>query len=57
MRVLADFEEMPGLIVTTSQAARFWELETSLAEISLCQLKRRGYLREARGRYRLAAAG
>ena len=51
-RMMADFEEMPDLVVTTSQAAHFWGIAQQVAEEALSLLVRRGYLRYVRGVYR-----
>jgi len=51
-RMTADFEKMPDLVVTTSQAAHFWGVAQQVAGEALNLLVRRGYLRYVRGAYR-----
>ncbi|MCC7415567.1 MAG: hypothetical protein IT176_00385 [Acidobacteria bacterium] len=46
--IRAEFEEMPGLALTTSQAARLWSLTKSQAETLLEALVRDGFLVRAR---------
>jgi DNA-binding IclR family transcriptional regulator len=47
-RVLAEFEEMPGMALTVRQAARLFGLEESLCRTVLDALIDLAYLREAR---------
>jgi ribosomal protein S25 len=47
-RIRADFEEMPDLIVTTRQAARFWAIDEQVAAAALQHLQERGILRQTR---------
>jgi len=53
-RVRAEFREMPGMCVTTAQAARLWQLSQAGAESLLCELVHAGFLlRLNREHYRL----
>jgi hypothetical protein len=47
-RVLAEFEEMPGLTLTVRQAARLFGLDAEQARIVLDALIDSAYLRETR---------
>ena len=47
-RIKADFEEMPDLTVTTSQAARFWTVDEQVSAAALQHLEERGILRQTR---------
>jgi hypothetical protein len=44
-RVRAEFNEMPGLRLTMSQAARLWNLELQLCERVVERLVRMSFLR------------
>ena len=46
-RIRSDFEEMPGLCVTLTQAQRFWSLDESTCVVALSSLVSEGYLRQA----------
>jgi DNA-binding IclR family transcriptional regulator len=51
-RIREEFEEVPGLRVTPSQAARFWGLDLETCEAVLTELRENGFLRKgADGRY------
>lgn len=51
--IRAEFEEMPGLILTPRQAARLWTVTASQAEALLSELMTDGFLvRDPRGSYR-----
>jgi hypothetical protein len=43
-RVRAEYREMPGLSLTTRQAARLWGMHLSLCEVVLEELVLRGVL-------------
>jgi hypothetical protein len=45
-RVLAEFEEMPGLMLTRYQASRLFGLEPELCKVVLDSLVDRAYLRQ-----------
>ena len=52
-RIRGEFGEMPGLMLTLSQAARLWSLTTSEAKAALTELIDGGFLmRDPQGRYR-----
>lgn len=56
-RVRAEFDEMPGLILTKAQAARLWSLEGPVCSEVLECLRRTGYLTTTRhGAFRRASA-
>ena len=46
-RIRSDFEEMPGLCVTLTQAQRLWSLDESTCVVALNDLMSEGYLRMA----------
>lgn len=51
-RILAEFDEMPGLCLTTRQAARLWNLELAECERTLKELAdARAIVRTDDGRY------
>jgi DNA-binding IclR family transcriptional regulator len=45
-RVLAEFEEMPGLMLTVPQASRLFGLEPAFCRVVLDSLVDSAYLRE-----------
>jgi hypothetical protein len=47
-RVLAEFDEMPGLVLTVRQAARLFGLDPDLCRVVLDALVDSAYLRETR---------
>ena len=51
-RIREEFEEAPGLRLTTNQAARFWGLDLRTCEEVLDELRQGGFLwKTADGRY------
>ena len=46
-RIRSDYEEMPGLCVTLTQAQRLWSLDESTCVVALNDLMSEGYLRKA----------
>jgi Fic family protein len=57
MQIRAEFRDMPGMCVTSAQAARLWQLSREGAESVLREFVRAGFLvRVGRRQYRLAAA-
>ena len=53
-RARAEFREMPGMCLTTAQAARLWQLSPDRAEELLSELVSAGFLVRRDGqRYRL----
>lgn len=57
MRARAEFREMPGMCLTTAQAARLWQLSPALAEELLSELVQSGFLVRREGqRYRLPSS-
>ena len=57
MRARAEFREMPGMCLTTAQAARLWQLSPARAEELLSELVQAGFLVRRDGqRYRLPSA-
>lgn len=53
-RARAEFREMPGMSLTTAQAARLWQLSPDTAEFLLAELVEAGFLVRRDGqRYRL----
>ena len=53
-RARAEFQEMPGMCLTTAQAARLWQLSPARAEELLTELVQSGFLVRRDGqRYRL----
>ena len=52
-RMRGEFVEMPGLMLTLSQAARLWSLTTPETKAALTELIDGGFLmRDPQGRYR-----
>ena len=43
-RARAEFREMPGMSLTTAQAARLWQLSPDTAEVLLAELVEAGFL-------------
>ena len=43
-RARAEFREMPGMSLTTAQAARLWQLSPDTAEVLLAELVQAGFL-------------
>ncbi len=57
MRARAEFREMPGMCLTTAQAARLWQLSPARAEELLSELVQSGFLVRREGqRYRLPSS-
>jgi DNA-binding IclR family transcriptional regulator len=57
LRARAEFREMPGMCLTTAQAARLWQLSPARAEELLSELVQSGFLVRREGqRYRLPSA-
>ena len=57
MRARAEFREMPGMCLTTAQAARLWQLSPARAEELLSELVQSGFLVRREGQsYRLPSA-
>jgi len=57
MRARAEFREMPGMCLTTAQAARLWQLSPARAEELLSELVQSGFLVRRDGqRYRLPSS-
>jgi len=53
-RARAEFREMPGMCLTTAQAARLWQVTPARAEALLTDLVQAGFLVRRDGqRYRL----
>ena len=50
-RVVSDYEEMPGLSVTLSEAVRLWGASVEVSEQVLASLVATGYLRNALSGY------
>ena len=46
-RIRSDYQEMPGLCVTLTQAQRLWSLDESTCVVALSALVSEGYLRKA----------
>ena len=56
-RARAEFREMPGMCLTTAQAARLWQLSPDQAQELLLDLVKAGFLVRRDGqRYRLPSA-
>ena len=56
-RARAEFREMPGMSLTTAQAARLWQLSPDTAEVLLAELEQAGFLVRRDGqRYRLPSS-
>ena len=56
-RAYAEFREMPGMCLTTAQAARLWQLSPAKAEELLSDLVQAGFLVRRDGqRYRLPSS-
>jgi DNA-binding IclR family transcriptional regulator len=57
LRARAEFREMPGMCLTTAQAARLWQLSPAKAEELLSDLVQAGFLVRREGqRYRLPSS-
>jgi DNA-binding IclR family transcriptional regulator len=57
LRARAEFREMPGMCLTTAQAARLWQLSPARAEELLSDLVQAGFLVRRDGqRYRLPSS-
>ena len=57
LRARAEFREMPGMCLTTAQAARLWQLSPARAEELLSELVQSGFLVRRDGqRYRLPSS-
>jgi hypothetical protein len=57
LRARAEFREMPGMCLTTAQAARLWQLSPARAEELLSDLVQAGFLVRREGqRYRLPSS-
>jgi hypothetical protein len=57
LRARAEFREMPGMCLTTAQAARLWQLSPARAEELLSELVQAGFLVRRDGqRYRLPSS-
>jgi hypothetical protein len=57
-RAMGEFLEMPGLRLTSRQAARLWGVDAVASERLLDRLARTGFLwRNAAGAYTLASFG
>jgi DNA-binding IclR family transcriptional regulator len=57
IRARAEFREMPGMCLTTAQAARLWQLSPARAEELLSELVQSGFLVRKDGqRYRLPSS-
>lgn len=57
LRARAEFREMPGMCLTTAQAARLWQLSPARAEELLSELVQSGFLVRREGqRYRLPSS-
>jgi len=56
-RARAEFREMPGMSLTTAQAARLWQLSPDTAEVLLAELVEAGFLVRRDGqRYKLPSS-
>ncbi len=56
-RARAEFREMPGMCLTTAQAARLWQLSPAQAQDLLAELVKAGFLvRPDSQRYRLPSS-
>lgn len=56
-RARAEFREMPGMCLTTAQAARLWQLSPDQAQTLLLELVHAGFLERRDGqRYRLPSS-
>lgn len=57
IRARAEFREMPGMCLTTAQAARLWQLSPARAEELLSELVQAGFLVRRDGqKYRLPSS-
>jgi Fic family protein len=57
VRARAEFREMPGMCLTTAQAARLWQVSPARAEELLRELVQSGFLVRKEGqRYRLPSS-
>ena len=54
-RVRGEFAEMPGMRLTTAQAARLWGLDAGTAERTLAELVGAGFLVKRGDRYTRAS--
>lgn len=52
----AEFNEMPGLRLTLSQAQRLWGVESALCSSAIQALERASFLRRAGGDFYVKAA-
>lgn len=51
-RIRSEFAEMPGLCLTSAQAARLWNLDPQTSQLALHMLVESGFLTRTRqGRY------
>lgn len=58
MRILGEYREMPGLQLTSDQAARLWNVDPQQCAVLLDELVATGRLRlTAQGAYALADEG
>lgn len=53
-RIIAEYEEMPELSLTLTQAARLFGIDTASCELVLIELLARGRLRKHGDQYRRA---
>ena len=52
MRIQSEYDEMPGLCLTSRQARRLWGIESDLCALVLSALLEQGFLRRTLdGRY------
>jgi Fic family protein len=56
-RIREEFEEAPGLTLTVSEAARFWDLDEMTCRQVLGRLRAAGFLAGDGNRYHQAAEG
>src|ERR1051325_10020014 len=57
LRARAEFREMPGMVLTTGQATRLWQLSPARSEELLSELVQSGFLVRRDGqRYRLPSS-
>ena len=54
LRIRHEFLEMPGLVLTAAQTARFYSLSTAHAKMMLDTLEAESFLVSAAGSYRRA---
>jgi hypothetical protein len=50
-RIRGEYREMPGLCLTTAQAARLWHLALNECDAILRELTREGFLQRVGDRY------